>query len=157
MKSKSEKKREYNKIQALGEKLTAIPDEKLKELLLDNELLESITLAKKLKKHGALRRQKQLIVKLTGQEDVERIENILNKQSRQDRLEKKLFKATETWRERILTEGNNSINEYSILIGSENKNIKSLLKAIKSNPRNSKKIKFKRDLFKLIHKDLSAL
>ena len=157
MKSKSEKKREYNKIQALGEKLTAIPDEKLKELLLDNELLESITLAKKLKKHGALRRQKQLIAKLTALEDIERIENILNKQSRKDRLEKKLFKDTESWRERILTEGKNSIDEYSILIGSENKNIKSLLKAIKLNPRNSKKIKFKRELFKLIHKDLSAL
>jgi len=157
MKSKSEKKREYNKIHALGERLIAIPDENLKELLLNNELLESITLAKKLKKHGALRRQKQLIAKLTALEDIERIENILNKQSRKDRLEKKLFKDTESWRERILTEGKNSIDEYSILIGSENKNIKSLLKAIKLNPRNSKKIKFKRELFKLIHKDLSAL
>jgi len=157
MKSKSEKKREYHKIQALGEKLISIPDEKLKEFFLNNELLEAITLAKKLKKHGALRRQKQLIGKLTRLEDVEHIQDILNKQNKRDRLEKEIFKDTEEWRKKILANGKNSINEYNIFIGSENKDIELLLKATKLNPKNSIKLKLKRELFKLIHKDLSSL
>ncbi len=157
MKSKSEKKRNHHKFQALGERLISIPDEKLKESFLNNELLEAITLAKRLKKHGALRRQKQLIGKLTKLEDMEYIQNILNKQNKRDRLERKIFKNTEEWRERILAEGNNSLDQYNIFIGSENKDIKLLLKAIKLNPKNSIKIRLKRELFKLIHKDISAL
>ena len=49
MKSKSEKKREHHEIQMLGEKLVSISDEKLKEFFLSNELIEAITLARKLK------------------------------------------------------------------------------------------------------------
>jgi len=157
MKSKSEKKREHHEIQMLGEKLVSISDEKLKEFFLSNELIEAITLARKLKKHGALRRQKQLIGKLTRFENIEYIQNILNKQNKRDRLEKKIFKHTEEWRKRILEEGNSSLDEYNIFIGWKNKDIKLLLKTIKLNPKDLKRIKVKRELFKLIHKDLSAL
>ena len=50
MESKSEKKRQHHKIQELGHKLISIPEEIINEMNIGNELIDAISLAKKLKK-----------------------------------------------------------------------------------------------------------
>ena len=62
--SKSAKKREYLALQKLGEELLSVKESDLLSMQLDDELLEVILEARRIKSHGALRRQKQFIGKL---------------------------------------------------------------------------------------------
>ena len=77
MKSKSEKKRQHHKIQELGHKLISIPEEIINEMNIGNELIDAISLAKKLKKKGALDRQKKLIGKLIKHENISHIREVI--------------------------------------------------------------------------------
>ena len=71
--SKSARKREYLALQKLGEELIALREPDLQSLPLDEGLLEAIMDARRIKAHGALRRQKQYIGKLMRHVDPEPI------------------------------------------------------------------------------------
>jgi ribosome-associated protein len=71
--SKSARKRDYLARQKLGEELIPLQEPELLELGLDEDLLDAILEAKRMTKHGALRRQKQYIGKLMGRIDPEPI------------------------------------------------------------------------------------
>ena len=67
--SKSARKRAYLALQKLGEELITLRETDLQTVPLDEDLLEAVIEARRLKKHGALRRQKQYIGKLMGRLD----------------------------------------------------------------------------------------
>lgn len=71
--SKSARKREYLARQKLGEELIPLQESELLSMGLDEDLLKAVLEAKRMKKHGALRRQKQYIGKLMGRVDEEPI------------------------------------------------------------------------------------
>ena len=81
--SKSARKRAYLALQKLGERLIPLQDADLRAMGLDEELLEAVLEAKQMRKHGALRRQKQYIGKLMSRTDPEPIRAAL------DRLQRK--------------------------------------------------------------------
>ena len=72
-------KRQYLARQKLGEELIPLQESDLRAMELDEDLLEAILEAKRLKKHGALRRQKQYIGKLMGRVDPEPIRAALER------------------------------------------------------------------------------
>lgn len=71
--SKSARKREYLALQKLGEELLAVNEPDLIGIELEDALLEAVLAARRIKSHGALRRQKQYIGKLMRQVDPEPI------------------------------------------------------------------------------------
>jgi ribosome-associated protein len=71
--SKSAKKREYLALQKLGEDLIGLNEPDLRKMELDEDLLEAVLEARRIKSHGALRRQKQYIGKLMRHVDPEPI------------------------------------------------------------------------------------
>lgn len=71
--SKSARKREYLALQKLGESLILLQESDLLALDLDEDLLEAVLEAKRMKKRGALRRQKQYLGKLMSRADPEPI------------------------------------------------------------------------------------
>ena len=71
--SKSARKREYLALQKLGEELVTLRETDLEQLELEEELLDAVLEAKRIKSRGALRRQKQYIGKLMGRVDAESI------------------------------------------------------------------------------------
>ena len=86
--SKSARKREYLARQKLGEDLISLQAADLRTMGLDDDLLDAVLEAKGMKKHGALRRQKQYIGKLMGRlEDVEPVRAALERvrRNRQER------------------------------------------------------------------------
>ena len=80
--SKSARKRDYLARQKIGEDLIPLQEEELRAMDLDEDLLDAILEAKRLKKHGALRRQKQYIGKLMGRVDPEPIRAALDRRRR---------------------------------------------------------------------------
>ncbi len=71
--SKSARKREYIALQRLGEELLTVKEPDLLGMQLDEELLDAVLEARRIKAHGALRRQKQYIGKLMRNIDPEPI------------------------------------------------------------------------------------
>ena len=71
--SKSARKREYLALQKLGEQLLTLKESDLHATDLDAELLEAVLEARRIRSHGALRRQKQYIGKLMRRLDPEPI------------------------------------------------------------------------------------
>ena len=114
-------------------------------------------MAKKIRAHGALRRQKQLIGKLMKHQDPEPILNQINILNNDSRVEKEIFKKAERWREDLLSKKNDALDRYNGLTGIENKTITDLLHQLESANQAQKVVHLKRQLFKIIHKDLVIL
>ncbi len=71
--SKSARKREFLALQKIGEELIALTESDLREIGLDEDLLDAVLDARQIKSHGALRRQKQYIGKIMRHVDPEPI------------------------------------------------------------------------------------
>ena len=77
--SKSARKRAYLALQKLGEELITLRESDLQAMPLDEELRDAVLEARRIKAHGALRRQKQYIGKLMGRIDPDPIREALTR------------------------------------------------------------------------------
>jgi ribosome-associated protein len=106
-KSKSQLKREMEVMQKIGERLITLPLDKLQHLNLDDQLLDAILLAKKIKAHEALRRQRQFIGKIMrglSEEDVQSITDYLETLDGSNEKHKQLLHFVENWRDKLLSQ-----------------------------------------------------
>ena len=78
-KSRTRKKNEDRALQRLGEQLVALPSGQLESMELPDELLTAIEFARKIRKHGARRRQIQYIGALMRHIDPQPIETALDR------------------------------------------------------------------------------
>lgn len=103
--SKSARKRESDDLQALGEQLIGLPQNELDALPLPEQLRDAVLLARRIKAHGGLYRQKQYIGKLMRKIDAEPIRSAMNAKHEGERLAAMRFRRIEQWRDRLLKEG----------------------------------------------------
>jgi len=102
--SKSAIKREMTALQDLGTRLTQLPDAQLKQMPIDDEqLLEAIQLARRIKARGGLRRQLQFIGKLMRAIDPTPIEEAFARLDGQHEEQKARFHRLETLRDALLS------------------------------------------------------
>jgi ribosome-associated protein len=109
--SKSERKRQAHRIQALGEQLAALKPAQLRELDLPDRLLASILDYQRFPSHEARRRQMQFIGRLMRDYDVEPIQRALDTFHGQSAQAQYEFHQLEVWRERLLAEPE-ALTEY---------------------------------------------
>jgi ribosome-associated protein len=102
--SKSARKREATSLQELGVKLSALPDQEIKELELPDPLFVALRALRRLPSHGAQVRQRQYIGKLMRQIDPEPVLAKLAERKQRHDLEIRQFQQIERWRDRLLTE-----------------------------------------------------
>ena len=77
--SKTRKKEEATSLQALGEQLVTLSSDQLKNIPLPMDVLNAVTLAKSLKRHGAMLRQMQYIGTLMRKHDPAPIQDALQR------------------------------------------------------------------------------
>jgi ribosome-associated protein len=109
--SKSERKRAAHAAQDLGETLIGLSDSDLVALELPERLVDAIREARRIPSRGGGARQRQYIGKLMRDIDPEPIRAALSARSEQSALEAERFKRLESWRERLVTEGNVALEE----------------------------------------------
>jgi ribosome-associated protein len=102
--SKSERKRQAHRIQALGQQLTELKPAQLRELELPEKLLACVLEYQRFPSHEARRRQLQFIGRLMRDLDVEPIQQALDRLQGQTAQAQYEFHQLETWRERLLAE-----------------------------------------------------
>lgn len=111
--SKSELKRAAEAQQQLGEKLVELPEGKLAKIPLDDDLLEAIRLAQRIRgTREGFRRQLQLIGKLMRSRDIAPIEQALAELEQSHHQQNALFHQLEKQRDAILAHGDEAIQAF---------------------------------------------
>jgi ribosome-associated protein len=113
--SKSARKRAAHAAQDLGETLIRLRDAELEALDLPERLSEAIREARRITSRAGGARQRQYIGKLMREIDTEPIRAALAARSERDALESQLFKRAESWRERLIIEGESALDELARL------------------------------------------
>ena len=103
--SKSARKRQSDDLQALGEALIELPQSELDALPLPEQLRDAVLLARRIKAHGGLYRQKQYIGKLMRKIDAEPIRAAMDAKRERERVAAVRFRRIEQWRDRLLKDG----------------------------------------------------
>ena len=107
--SKSQMKREMLALQDLGEKLVELSTDQLQQLQLPDDLKNAVLEAKHIKKRGAIRRQLQYIGRLMRDVDADEIQLQYDNVTQHSAKAVQQLHKIETWRERLLEEGDESI------------------------------------------------
>ena len=113
--SKSERKRAAHAAQDLGEALIRLRDSELDALGLPERLTEAVREARQIRSRAAGARQRQYIGKLMREIDLEPIRSALASRSERDAIETQLFKRAESWRERLIAEGEPALEDLARL------------------------------------------
>ncbi len=109
--SKSQLKRESHALQALGEELVTLPATKLAKIPMPDELAEAVSLARRIKARGGLKRQLQYIGKIMRTIDAEPIEQALDEMKNAAGKEAAKFHRLEQWRDRLVNEGDAALEQ----------------------------------------------
>ena len=113
--SKSARKRAAHAAQDLGEELIRLRDAELDALGLPERLRDAIREARRIRSRAGGARQRQYIGKLMRDIDTAPVRAALAARSERDALETQLFKRAESWRERLITEGETALEELTRL------------------------------------------
>lgn len=109
--SKSERKREMQALQEVGEAIIKLSDGEFATIPLEGELLTAITLARRLKSGEGLRRQMQYVGKLMRHADTAAIQFALQDLQNGRALHNQRFHQLEQLRDVLLTEGVNAMEQ----------------------------------------------
>jgi len=110
--SKTRRKRDAAALQSLGEALAAFSRADLAPLELPERLLQAFAELGPIRSHEARRRHCQFIGRLMRDVDPAPLQAFLEARSRPSRIEARLFKLTERWRDRMLEGGDAVLEEF---------------------------------------------
>lgn len=110
-KSKSQVKREMLALQALGTELVELPATQLDKLPLSIKLRDAIDLCQRISSHGARTRQLQFIGRIMRDEEAEPLQRALDEIRYSARKQAQQFHQIERWRDRLIAEGDNALND----------------------------------------------
>jgi len=110
--SKSARKREAASLQELGVKLSALPDQEIKDLELPENLFIALRALRRLPSHGAQVRQRQYIGKLMRAIDPDPILAKLAERKQRHDVEIRKFQQIERWRDRLLSDSDSAVTAF---------------------------------------------
>lgn len=108
--SKTQLKKEAHAFVEMGEKLLEIPEAQLPQIDLP-EVVDAILAAKRITKGNARKRQMQYIGKLLRRSDTTSLTQVLNRFDASSTEHANQFHQLENWRERLINEDANVMNE----------------------------------------------
>ena len=111
-KSRTQVKKEMEALQDLGKKLCELRKDQLAQVPASDALFEGIATYLRIGSREARRRQLQYIGKLMRSEDSEAIQEVIDRFDTSSEIYAKRLHALEAWRERLITEGNDTLTEF---------------------------------------------
>jgi ribosome-associated protein len=150
--SKSQRKRDMQALQDLGEELVALSRQRLGQLELPETLLDAILEAQRIRAHEGRRRQLQYVGRLMRDIDAAPIAAQLERWKLPGRAEARLHQQAETWRAQLLSEANalEALCAKFPRAQSEKSRIGELVQQIRWEAEHGKPPKAARALFRLL-------
>jgi len=148
--SKTRRKREMTELQALGAALVALPESQIKEMRLQNALLEALLDAKRIRSHEAKRRQLQYIGRLMREVDAEPIRARLAALEGTSAQAAAAHRRLEAWRERLLSDDAALTSFASAHPGADLQEIRALIRNARKEQKEGKPPRAYRELFRVL-------
>ncbi len=112
--SRSQQRREALEVLELARQLSEMTPQQVARLPVPERLLSHIDDTRRIKSHGAHKRQMQFLAKQMRREDDETLEAIrdaMNANGEAARVETAMLHRAEAWRERLITDGDTALSE----------------------------------------------
>ncbi|MFQ5355614.1 MAG: ribosome biogenesis factor YjgA [Mariprofundaceae bacterium] len=155
--SKSEKKRQVQALQQLGEKLIKLSDSRLVSLELPEDLYQAIAEAKQIQhKHAAFKRQRKFIGKIMRQIDTIPIQQAIAELEENHYSDSATFHRSEQWRERLLSESQTLSDFIGQYPQTDRQQLQQLLQKAQREHRADSGKGAQRSLFRFLHKAIEA-
>ena len=154
--SKSQRKRDAEAQQRLGEQLVALDAKQLRQCTLPEALLDAILTAQKIKQHGGRKRQLQYIGKLMRQIDTAPIEASLQALQNRYHQDTAAFHRIEQWRERLLADDQATTELMALHPSIDAQQLRQLIRNARREQQQGKTAKAYRELFRLLREALSS-
>ena len=153
--SKTQRKNAMLELQSLGEELIGLSNEKLAQLNLPENLLQAIGEAKRIIKHGALKRQRQYIGKLMRSIDADPIRETLDGWKNQSGAVVALQHTAERWRDRLIADEQEFTAFMEDHPDADVSRLRQLARNAKDEKAKNKPPKSYRELYRAIFENLS--
>jgi len=154
--SKSQRKREMTALQDIGAELVELNDTQLASIDLPENLHAAVAEARKLRAHGALRRQMQYIGKLMRQVDPAPIREKLDGFRSTSAAETARLHRIERWRERLLEDPAAVAEFIAAHPGTDSQQLRTLIRNTAEERARGKPPKHFRALFQMIRSVIDA-
>jgi len=139
-----------HELQALGAALVELPESRLRALALDNDLLQAVVEAKRIRSHGAKRRQLQYIGRLMREVDPAPIRAGLAAIEGHSAQAAAQHRRAEAWRERLLGD-DEALTEFAAAHpGADLQALRALIRNARKELKEEKPPRAARELFRLI-------
>lgn len=149
--SKSRRKRDAHALLELGKKLVQLDKAALAKIPLPDELREAIDSAKKIRQHGALKRQHQFIGKLMRRIDAAPIQAAYEAATDHYRADIRQLHLIEDWRDRLLADGDTALGELlGEYPGADRQHLRQLMRSAKKESEQNRPPRAARELFQYI-------
>jgi ribosome-associated protein len=153
--SKTRRKREMHALQAIGEELVGLPEDRLASLVLPDTLRDAILEARRISQRSAHRRQMQYVGRLMRDVDADAIQKQLEASRAGSAKEVAVLHRAERWRERLLAD-DAAISEFvSAFPAVDVQKLRTMLRNAKREAAAEKPPKFYRELFREIRETMS--
>jgi len=156
IKSKTQLKKEADEIQQFGIEISNLPNHKIKELSLSDEIIEAIIFYKEIKKNSAKRRQAQFLGKLLRDFDLSNVTQEMNTLKAFSRLQVKFEHEAELWRDKLIND-QSALNEYINEFQPDLTNLNQTINAARKEFQSNKKSKNYRNLYRIILADIKKI
>lgn len=149
--SKSQLKRDAHGLTELGKKLVQLDKGSLAKIPLPDDLLDAVNNAKKMRQHGALKRQLQYIGKLMRKTDPEPIQAAYEVVTHHYRADTQQLHMLEKWRDRLLGEGDRALGELTDLHpDADRQHLRQLMRSAKREHEQNRPPRAARELFRYL-------
>ena len=156
IKSKTQLKKEADDIQQFGIEISNLPNHKIKELSLSDEIIEAIIFYKEIKKNSAKRRQAQFLGKLLRDFDLSNVTQEMDTLKAFSRLQVKFEHEAELWRDKLIND-QSALNEYINEFQPDLTNLNQTINAARKEFQSDKKNKNYRNLYRIILADIKKI
>ena len=156
IKSKTQLKKEADDIQQFGIEISNLPNHKIKELSLSDEIIEAIIFYKEIKKNSAKRRQAQFLGKLLRDFDLSNVTQEMGTIKAFSRLQVKFEHEAELWRDKLIND-QSALNEYINEFQPDLTNLNQTINAARKEFQSDKKSKNYRNLYRIILADIKKI
>lgn len=155
--SKTQRKKESAELQALGEALLELRPEELDAIEVPADLKDAVRDALRIRKHEALRRQRQYIGRLMRTVDPAPIREFLERRQAVRSQETRLLHEAEAWRQRLLDGSEAALSRCVAELGVDEDALQAAIGDVHNAPTEPTRKGASRALFRLLHDQLAAL
>lgn len=149
--SKSQRKRDAQKLVDLAKNMIGMPENVFKKLPLDEELRSEVEFARSIKSHGARKRQLLTVGKMLRQRDNEELLDAVNNVDQKNRQANARFHLIESWRDRLIEGSDQVLSELLERVpGANVQTLRQLIRNAQKEATLGKPPSSSRKLFKLL-------